>query len=91
MSLIFHSYLYIMKVSYMYAAFMGFLITFVLGILTSYILKLSKKQGPELIYSDETKTIMNADLFMPPKAKIVRQRNAIFEAERRQNEISTKF
>jgi hypothetical protein len=87
----FNSYLYIMRVSYMYAAFMGFVMTFVLGLFFSYILKLLKKQGPELIYTDASKTVMNADLFMPPKAKLVRKRNAIFEAERKKDEIITRF
>lgn len=80
-----------MKVSYMYVAFIGFLITFILGYLFSLTLRLFKKQGRELIYSDETKTVMNADLFMPPKAKLVRKRNAVFEAERQKNESVTKF
>jgi hypothetical protein len=54
-------------------------------------LKLLKKQGPELIYTDASKTVVNADLFMPPKAKLVRKRNAIFEAERKKDEIITRF
>lgn len=37
------------------------------------------KQGRERIYVDDTKTIMIADLFMPPIAKRIRKRNALYE------------
>jgi predicted membrane protein len=87
----FDSYLYIMRVSYIYSAFMGFWITLILGLFFTYILKLLKKQGPELIYTDASKTVVNADLFMPPKAKSIRKRNAMYEVEKKKNEVLYRF
>lgn len=75
----------------MYAAFIGFSLTFILGYVFSYILKLLKRQGRELIYTDETKTIVKDDLFMPPIAKMIRKRNAVFELERSKNGINEKL
>lgn len=76
-----------MKVSYMYTAFIGFLITFFLGIVLSYIFKKVKKLEPELIYTEEY-----ADLFMPPKARLIRKRNVkALEIERYKNEINEKY
>jgi hypothetical protein len=59
----------------MYSAFIGFVVTFVIGYLLSYILRALKKQGPGIIFIDDSKTIVNADLFMQPKAKYIRRRN----------------
>lgn len=44
-----------------------------------------KKQGRERIYIDDTKTIIHAELFMPPLAKRIRKRNAVFENQVRKN------
>lgn len=63
----------------MYSAAEGFLITVILGLVLSAVLKMLNKQGVERIYTDESKTIMNADLFMPPIAKRVRLRNLKYE------------
>lgn len=71
----------------MYAAAMGFLITFILGLILSVILKIFKKQGVERIYIDDSKTIMNPDLFMPPKAMRVRQRNLKYEEKMMKKDI----
>lgn len=73
------SFFYLYRISYMYAAFIGFLITFILGYVLSSILKLLKKQGKERIYLNRSQTLMNPDLFMPPKAKRIRRRNLIFQ------------
>lgn len=70
----------------MYAAFIGFLITFILGYAISLILKLLHKQGIEKIYLDSSKTMMDPDLFMPPKAMSIRKRNLKY-----QGKIDKKF
>jgi hypothetical protein len=63
----------------MYAAFIGFILTFTIGLVLSYLLRAINKQGPERIYVDDSKTIVNADLFLPPKANAIRKRNVHFE------------
>lgn len=82
------SYNYLFKLSYLYGVVIGFLLTFIIGYLLSYILILLNKQGPERIYVDDTKTIMRAELFMPPKAKYIRRRNAVFERAARKDSIN---
>lgn len=71
----------------MYAAFIGFLLTFIIGITLSFILKQLNKQGKERIYTDDTKTTINPDLFMPPIAKCIRRRNVVFEEKLKKDEI----
>lgn len=75
----------------MYSAVMGFIFTFVIGYVVSYIVRLLKKQGVERIYIDDTKTIMNPDLFMPPKAKNIRKRNLKFEEALKAKENEEKY
>lgn len=72
-------YFYLFRLSYMYSAFIGFLLTFTIGLALSYLLHAIGKQGRERIYIDETRTIINADLFLPPIAKSIRRRNAAHE------------
>lgn len=71
----------------MYAAFIGFLLTFIIGITISFILKQLNKQGKERIFTDDTKTTINPDLFMPPIAKYIRRRNVVFEEKLKKDEI----
>lgn len=75
----------------MYSAFIGFVLTFIIGLVLSYILTYFNKQGRERIYVDDTKTIINADLFLPPKAKSIRKRNAVFEKKARAEEEAQKY
>jgi hypothetical protein len=75
----------------MYSAFIGFLLTFIIGLALSYILKALNKQGRERIYIDDTKTIINADLFLPPKAKSIRKRNAVYEQQAQEEEEMQKY
>lgn len=84
-------FFYLYRISYMYSAVMGFIFTFVIGYVVSYVVRLLKKQGKERIYTDETKTIMNPDLFMPPIAKNIRKRNLKFEETLKQKEIDEKY
>ena len=74
----------------MYAAFIGFLLTFVIGYGISFILKLLKKQGKELIYTDESKTTVHPELFLPPIAHYIRKRNVKF-LEKAKTEMQEKY
>jgi hypothetical protein len=66
------------------------MITFILGICFSLILKLIKLEGKELIYTDEAKTLVNPNLFMPPKAKMIQRRNADLRSQMSKEHI-TRF
>lgn len=70
----------------MYAAFIGFLLSYFIGLAISVVLKLLKVQGKSLIYTDDSETTINPDLFLPPKARLIRKRNKKFEETTRQNE-----
>lgn len=63
----------------MYMGIIGFLITFISGYSISIVIRLLNKQGKEKIYLDDTKKLINPELFFPPKAKYIRRRNLKFE------------
>jgi hypothetical protein len=67
----------------MYTTLIGSAITFFVGYILSYLLRLFNKRGNDLIYIDENKTIINADLFWPPIANMIRKRNAVFELQQK--------
>lgn len=70
----------------MYAAFIGFLLTFIIGLTISAVLRFFKVQGKDPIFTDETKTTINPDLFLPPKASSIRKRNLKIEENSKQEE-----
>lgn len=70
----------------MYAAFIGFLLSYGIGFIISVVLRLFKIQGKSLIYTDDTETTINPDLFLPPKARLIRKRNLKFEQKSKQDE-----
>lgn len=55
---------------------LGFCISLFGGWLISVMLEYFNLAGESTIYSDESKTIINADLFSPPIAKRIRKQNA---------------
>lgn len=75
--------MYLSRISYLYTGLIGFLITFILGYAISMVIRLLNKQGKERIYIDDTKTLINPDLFFPPKAKYIRRRNLKFEEKQK--------
>lgn len=81
------SYFYLNRVSYMYSAFIGFTITFVIGYLLSILLRILKKPGKQLIFMDASKTTINPDLFLPPKAHFIKLRNEKFETSKSWNKF----
>lgn len=70
----------------MYAAFIGFLLSYFIGLIISVVLRLFKIQGKSLIYTDDTETTINPDLFLPPKARLIRKRNLKFQQKSKQDE-----
>lgn len=60
----------------MWYAPIGFCITFFGGWLISQVLIWFGLQGESTIYMDDSKELINADLFSPPIAKRLRKRNA---------------
>lgn len=78
--------MYLQRISYMYAAFIGFVLTFVIGLTISVVLRLLKVQGKDLIFTDDTQTTINPDLFLPPKASSIRKRNKKIEENSKQEE-----
>lgn len=83
--------MYLFRLSYMYAGAIGFIITYVLGILFSYILKFTKYYKNDSMYLDESKTLVNSDLFLPPIAKSLRKRNRKIEEELALKNVENKF
>ncbi|XP_031621165.1 putative sodium-dependent multivitamin transporter isoform X3 [Contarinia nasturtii] len=69
-------YFWLYKISYMWYAPIGFCIAFFGGWLISVVLDTFGLGGESTIYIDRNKTLINADLFTPPLAKRIRQRNA---------------
>lgn len=57
-----------------------------LGIIFSYILKCTKFYKNDVMYLDESKTLVNSDLFLPPIAKLISKRN-----EKIQSSINTNM
>lgn len=70
----------------MWYAPLGFCISFFGGWIISQVLILLKLEGKPSIYMDESKTLIDADLFSPPVAKRLRKRNA--EIIERNNVVS---
>lgn len=60
----------------MWYAPIGFFISLVVGWIISVILDSFNLGGESKIYTDANRTIINADLFTPPLAKRLRERNA---------------
>lgn len=60
----------------MWFAPLGFFLSLIIGWIVSFGLEMFDMAGEPTIYSDETRTIINADLFTPPLAKRIRARNA---------------
>lgn len=69
-------YFWLYKISYMWYAPLGFCISVLVGWLVSVVLERFGLGGEPTIYTDESKTIINADLFTPMLAKRLRQQNA---------------
>jgi solute carrier family 5 (sodium-coupled monocarboxylate transporter), member 8/12 len=67
--------MYLFRLSYMYAGMIGFLVVYILGLLFSYILKCTKYYNNDAMYLDESRTLINPDLFLPPIAKVLEKRN----------------
>lgn len=72
----FFRYFWLYKISYMWYAPLGFVISAFGGWLISVTLDYFGLAGESTIYTDENKTLINADLFTPPLAKRIRVRNA---------------
>lgn len=72
-SLLVCSFFYLYRISYMYAVIIGFLVTLIVGYLTSYVLYLTKLQGMEKIYVNDSINEINAELFSPPIAKKIKR------------------
>lgn len=65
-----------MKISYMYTGIIGFFVTYLTAIILSYFLKyLTRFYKNDALYMDESKTLVNPELFLPPIAKLIRKRN----------------
>lgn len=60
----------------MWYAPLGFFTSLIIGWLVSAALDYFGLAGEPKIYSDESRNIINADLFTPPLAKRIRKRNA---------------
>lgn len=60
----------------MWYAPLGYFIVLIVGWLISVILEWFGLEGKSTIYTDENRTIINADLFTPPLAKLLRRQNA---------------
>lgn len=60
----------------MWFAPLGFFIALIVGWIVSVVLDSFGLGGEPKIYTDEKRTIINADLFTPPLAKRIRARNA---------------
>lgn len=69
-------YFYLYRISYMWYAVIGFLITFFLGIIFSWIYQKLGWDMNDALYTDETRTQIKCDLFVPPIAKRIRKRQA---------------
>lgn len=69
-------YFWLYKISYMWYAPLGFFTVLIVGWIVSVVLDSFGLGGEPKIFSDENKTIINADLFTPPLAKRIRERNA---------------
>lgn len=67
-------YFYLYRISYMWYAAIGFLVTFILGIVFSWIFEKLKWDQNDALYTDETRTQIKCDLFVPPIAKCMRKR-----------------
>ncbi|XP_073835331.1 putative sodium-dependent multivitamin transporter [Musca autumnalis] len=67
-------YFYLYRISYMWYAVCGFLISVIVGWLASWIIEKLKWDNNDQIYTDNTRTLIKYDLFSPPIAKRIRQK-----------------
>ncbi|XP_005187990.2 putative sodium-dependent multivitamin transporter [Musca domestica] len=67
-------YFYLYRVSYMWYAVCGFLISVVIGWLSSWVYEKLHWASNDKIYTDQSRTVIKYDLFVPPIAKRIRQR-----------------
>uniref|UniRef100_A0A1I8PQL8 Sodium-dependent multivitamin transporter n=1 Tax=Stomoxys calcitrans TaxID=35570 RepID=A0A1I8PQL8_STOCA len=67
-------YFYLYRVSYMWYAVCGFLIAFLGGIVLSWIFDKLKWDSNDKIYTDSSRTLIKHELFVPPTAKRIRQK-----------------
>lgn len=73
---LFPRYFYLYRISYLWYSPIGFCITLFGGWIVSLIFTGCGMGGERVIYLDEEKRMINADLFSPPIAKRLRLENA---------------
>lgn len=81
-----NAYPYLYRISYLWYSPIGFCISFFGGWLLTIVFEYFNCEGTKAIYLDDEKKLINADLFSPPIARIIRDKNAQFI----QNELKVK-
>lgn len=69
-------YFWLFRISYLWFSVIGFMITFIMGYCFSWILEKLNLADNSQIYVDESKNLINFDLFAPPLSRIIKREAA---------------